>query len=328
MPNIRNVLLISACYSKGVGAFANLPTKSRCISSLQNNRNSPGFVGFSGDDNPVRSYGASNTGRSINDPFSSQTYTRGGAGGAWQEPSSNMYGQVYDRQGSNLSPYSRPSVNDIDPRYINIERDRYSQRPHPSTMMAPHREQQSPWRGMDGRIQGGSRYTYDNYGSSQTFVETDGRPLNVEMEVYDGPNNTPTRVKMYSEDGRQRPMNILTDNMNGRGGTVSIRNTGSMEFPINAGVSNMNRGYGAPSGMMGAPISPMDEMMMPSSGMRPNFSSPNGFVAPSTSRGETVQGGSLKTFSLPYSVNAVQVTITSDGLPVNAKVSYSNDELV
>ena len=184
MPNIRNVLLISACYSKGVGAFANLPTKSRCISSLQNNRNSPGFVGFSGDDNPVRSYGASNTGRSINDPFSSQTYTRGGAGRAWQEPSSNMYGQVYDRHGSNLSPYSRPSVNDIDPRYINIERDRYSQRPHPSTMMAPHREQQSPWRGMDGRIQGGSRYTYDNYGSSQTFVETDGRPLNVEMEVY------------------------------------------------------------------------------------------------------------------------------------------------
>jgi hypothetical protein len=93
-----------------------------------------------------------------------------------------------------------------------------------------------------------------------------------------------------------------------------------MEFPINAGVSNMNRGYGGPDMMMRGPISPMGEIMMQPSGMRPSYSSSNGFVSPSASRGETVQGGSLKTFSLPYSVNAVQVTITSDGLPVNAKV--------
>ena len=53
----------------------------------------------------------------------------------------------------------------------------------------------------------------------------------MELEVWKGPNNTPTWVKMYSEDGRQRPMNILTNNMNG-GGTTSVRNVGSMEFPI------------------------------------------------------------------------------------------------
>ena len=146
------------------------------------------------------------------------------------------------------------------------------------------------------------------------------------MELYDGPNNTPTRVKMYSEDGRQRPMNILTDTTHdgyyggGRGGTVSIRNVGSMEFPINAGVSNRN--YGGSSGhpgmmMGGAPIRSMGEYMMQPSGMRP---SSNNYLSPSTSRGETVQGGSLKTFTLPHHVNAAQVTITSDGLPVNAKV--------
>lgn len=246
------------------------------------------------------------------DPFSPQMLSRGGAAQRqWQEPHDTMYGQIFNRQ-PNLSPYSRPSVNDMDPRTINIERGRYSQRPHPSTMIPPNpRGRTTPWQRMDGRIQGGSRHTYDNYGSSQTFVETDGRPLDVEMEIWDGPNNTPTRVKMYSEDGRQRPMNILTDNMNGRGGTVSVRNTGAMEFPINAGVSSMNRGsYGVP------------EMMMRGQGimMQPSFSSQIGFVPPSTSRGQTVQGGSLKTFSLPSSVNAVQVTITSDGLPVNAKL--------
>lgn len=321
MASVRNVLFIGffCGYVKSIDAFAAAPkstSRATFSTSLQNNRNSPGFVGFSGDGNPIRSYDSQGSSQSMGDPFSPQMSARGRTAGPpprgmWQEPSANMYGQVYGRQ-SNLSPYSRQSVNDMDPRAINIERDRYSQRPHPSTMMPPNRRgQTSPWQGMDGRIQGGSRHTYDNYGSSQTFIETDGRPLDVEMEIWDGPNNSPTRVKMYSEDGRQRPMNILTDNMNGRGGTVSVRNTGSMEFPINAGVSSMNRGgYGGPEMMMGAP-----NMMM-----QPNFSSPNGFVAPSTSRGETVQGGALKTFSLNSSVNAVQVTITSDGLPVNAKV--------
>lgn len=131
-------------------------------------------------------------------------------------------------------------------------------------------------------------------------------------------------------------MNILTDTANGngynygRGGTVSIRNVGSMEFPINAGVSSRNdvggynnygRGGGHPEMMMGgAPISPMGEYMMQPIGMRPNNYGGGVPLSPSTSRGETVQGGSLKTFTLPHHVNAAQVTITSDGLPVNAKV--------
>lgn len=163
-------------------------------------------------------------------------------------------------------------------------------------------------------------------------METDGRPLDVEMEVWEGPNNTPTKVRMYSEDGRQRPMNILTNNYDayGRGGTVSVRNAGPMEFPIRAGVTAdrgmmggmgggySDYGYGAPLRSMG------DTMTMAPSGMRP-YGTSNPYAGdrsprPSMSRGETVQGGSLKTFSLPSHVDAAQVTITSDGLPVNAKV--------
>ena len=51
-------------------------------------------------------------------------------------------------------------------------------------------------------------------------------------------------------------------------------------------------------------------------GMMPYDSTP----IPSSARGITVQGGSLKTFKLPSYANAAQVTIKSDGLPVNAKV--------
>lgn len=244
-------------------------------------------------------------------------------------PSVNtMRGRVADRQ-SNLSPYDRPSVSEDPSSPYDIVERRYSQMPHPSMMVPPHMQQRT--RGFDGRIQGGSRQTYQRHGGDgggQTFVETDGRPLDVEMEVWEGPNNTPTRVKMYSEDGRQRPMNILTNNMNGGGGTTSVRNVGSMEFPIRAGVGGGGGGYGAMDSYgYGAPVRSMGSDMMAPSGMRPHGSNnPYGGYGgdrsprPSMARGETVQGGSLKTFTLPSHVNAAQVTITSDGLPVNAKV--------
>ena len=223
-----------------------------------------------------------------------------------------------DSSFSSSSSSNRQSVRE-DPRSSFDRSRRYSQPPHPYMQISPHLQQQNRRRSaMDGRIQGGSRHTFQSSGgggSGQTFVETDGRPLNVEMEVYDGPNNTPTRVKMYSEDGQQRPMNILTNNNGpyyGNGGTVSVRNVGSLEFPIRASVSggSMGGGYGYENSMGGYGGGPMgmNDMMMDRS------------PRPSTVRGETVQGGSLKTFTLPSQVNAAQVTITSDGLPVNAKV--------
>ena len=64
--------------------------------------------------------------------------------------------------------------------------------------------QQSWWESSssDGRIQEGSQKTYRD--GSCIFVKTDGGLLNVEIEVWDGPV---TRVKMFSKDGRTRPMN-------------------------------------------------------------------------------------------------------------------------
>ncbi|EJK47227.1 hypothetical protein THAOC_34071 [Thalassiosira oceanica] len=277
----RGGLLLGACcvqaFRCGVDAFS-LPSSSTSPAGCKRRRHStalfrssPGFVGFRGDDGPQRG-----------------GYD-GGYGGSY-----DMQGRVADRQ-SNLSRRDSRSVNE-DPRAFDME-GRYSRPPHPSMMAPPHVMQQT--RGYDGRIQGGSRNTYQTTGG-RTFVETDGRPLDVEMEVWEGPNNSPTKVKMYSEDGRSRPMNILTG---GGMGVTSVRNVGSMEFPVRAGVSGGydNYGYGAPGGM-------------PYGG--------GGYGSPqhSMTRGETVQGGSLKTFSLPSNVNAAQVTITSDGLPVNAKV--------
>lgn len=199
---------------------------------------------------------------------------------------------------------------------------RFSQRPMPPSRMEDPsmRPRQAWWDNVptDTRIQGGSRRTFNapyDRDLSHVFLETDGRPLDTEIEIWDGPNNTPTRLKVYSEDGRMRPINAIIENpLKGmRGNTMSVRNTGPMEFPINAGVGSVGgsmqqfRNGRSLAGSEGAYLSERDL---------------NGFTRPSPSmaRGETVQGGALRTFPLDYSVEAVQVTLTTDGLPMNAKV--------
>lgn len=129
---------------------------------------------------------------------------------------------------------------------------------------------------------------------------------------------------MYSEDGRLRPLNILTDNpQRGRDNAVSVRNTGPLEFPLTAGVTSVASSGGFPAfappsgvrqpgglaGSEGAYLTArdLDGRVPPAAG-------------PSAARGEVVQGGALRTFPLDYSVEAVQVTVKSEGMPVNAKV--------
>jgi len=303
--NIRNTIILGACYCcstlNEVSAFSAAQRK-RPNTSLY--RSSPGFVGFRDQDNSNRGNSNSNYGNS------------GGYG--WEEPSGNPYdmrGQV--APGSSNLARRRDSSSSSSRSYNSVAEEqqefdygsRYSQMPH-EKMMPPHIMQQQR-NGFGGPIQGGSRQTYQDMGrGGQAFVETDGRPLNVEMEMWDGPNNTPSSVKFYSEDGRQRPMNVNTNynGYGGRGGTMSVRNVGSMEFPMRAGVGP--GGSGGRSDMMGG--GDYGSMGMSS----PYDTTP----IPSSARGLTVQGGSLKTFKLPSHINAAQVTIKSDGLPVNAKV--------
>ncbi|KAL7487468.1 hypothetical protein ACHAW6_013065 [Cyclotella cf. meneghiniana] len=237
-------------------------------------------------------------------------------------PSVDLGGRIVDRQ-SNLFFRREPNYQSVneDPRQFDMER-RFSQRPMPPSRMEDPsmRPRQAWWDNgpTDTRIQGGSRRTFNapyDRDLSHVFLETDGRPLDTEIELWDGPNNTPTRLKVYSEDGRMRPINAIIENpLKGmRGNTMSVRNMGPMEFPINAGVGSVGgsmqqfRNGRSLVGSEGAYLSERDL---------------NGFTRPSPSmaRGETVQGGALRTFPLDYSVEAVQVTLTTDGLPMNAKV--------
>mmetsp|Transcript_108384 Transcript_108384/g.312255 ORF Transcript_108384/g.312255 Transcript_108384/m.312255 type:complete len:332 (-) Transcript_108384:318-1313(-) len=151
-------------------------------------------------------------------------------------------------------------------------------------------------------IQGaGSRATWvspDPYGFDEMNVHlgTAGRPLFANVEHWSGPNNTPSRMLLMSEDGGARPwMTKFRTPTNVHSGVTQVRNMGPMEFPIEASVTATNspeRSGISTEGMIGA------QMTKP----------------------RTIDGGALKTFGFDHSVDQVYLEISSDGLPINARI--------
>lgn len=295
---LRTAIVISASCGSA-GAFVPSPSTSTKITTALGSSNPP-------------SGGPGRRSRPFDDPFSPRTANapplRGPQRSFEEPPSVDLNGQVQDRQ-SNLFHRRTASVNE-DPRGFDMDR-RFSQRPGSMGDDPSMQPRQAWWETTptNGRIQGGSRHTYDapvDRDASHVFLESDGRPLDVEFELWDGPNNSPTKMKVYSEDGRMRPVNAMVENpqRGQRGNTLSVRNTGPMEFPINAGVSSLGGGPTmSPSGNKGS--------LAGSEGAYRTERDVNGFTrpgSPSMARGETVQGGALRTFPLDYSVEAVQVT--------------------
>jgi len=149
-------------------------------------------------------------------------------------------------------------------------------------------------------VQGsGSRATWvspDPYGTDEMNVHlgTAGRPLHANVEHWSGPNNVPSRMQLYSEDGGARPwMTKFRTPTNVHSGVTQVRNTGPMEFPIEASVTASNSMAGEDGGPM------LGEQM---------------------SKPYTIDGGALKTFGFDHEVQQVYIEISSDGLPVNARV--------
>jgi len=147
-------------------------------------------------------------------------------------------------------------------------------------------------------IQGNSRSTMGTMDGrrAEVVLGTEGRPLDAEFELWDGPNNTPTKMRVYSEDGRRNPFraSVETPSRSGRS-SMSIRNSGPLEFPVSSMVTS------SPSMSSGSSI---------------GGGSSYGYNEALT----TVQGGSLKTWAMDASVSSAEVTIETDGLPMYAVV--------
>jgi hypothetical protein len=188
----------------------------------------------------------------------------------------------------------------------------------------------------DGRTMFNTPYQH-NSGRQQVYLTTEGRPLDASVELYEGPNNTPTRLRVYSEDGRLRPFRTTVASAPGahhyRGNGVSVRNDGPLAFPVMASVQNTRQQQHHHQQQRSAITTRNNNhnsivdnnSMMGGSGyyarqqQQQYQQQQQRSTAPKTER-KTVQGGSLKTFTIPESVPAVQVVIVTDGMPMYANV--------
>jgi len=142
-------------------------------------------------------------------------------------------------------------------------------------------------------VQGGSLRTWSFANpaieSVQVLLKTEGRPLDADVELWQGPDNTPHKMRVYVEDGALRTFNAVIGTPRGPN-TVAIRNIGQLEFPLDA-VVRPDRDDGLAAN-----------------------------IASVAQRSETIQGGALRTYPFDPSVDSVAIILKTDGRPLNARI--------
>ena len=139
-------------------------------------------------------------------------------------------------------------------------------------------------------VQGGSLRTWSYRSPAveqvQVHLGTEGRPLDAEIDLWHGPDNTPVKMRAYVENGKIRPFSCVVQTPRGPN-TVAIRNIGELEFPLAAEVT-------------------ANQVEMPTQECRASTT--------------TIQGGALRTYPFEPQVDTVQVLIKTDGRPLNARI--------
>merc|ERR1719337_468699 len=89
-------------------------------------------------------------------------------------------------------------------------------------------------------VQGGSLRTWSYRSPSveqvQVVLSTEGRPLDADIELWHGPDNTPCKMRVYVENGQLRPFSAVIETPRGPK-QDDIKNIGQIEFPLMADVS-------------------------------------------------------------------------------------------
>jgi hypothetical protein len=140
-------------------------------------------------------------------------------------------------------------------------------------------------------VQGGSLRTWsltDPFVESvEVMLKTEGRPLNANVELWQGPDNTPQKMGVYIEDGSLRPFNCIIKTPRAQN-AIAVRNTGNLEFPLAASVeADVDGAY--------------DEEL-------------------ALATGKILQGGAVATTPFNPSVASVQIVLKTDGRPLNARI--------
>lgn len=143
-------------------------------------------------------------------------------------------------------------------------------------------------------VQGGSLRTWTFTSSLvervNVLLRSDGRPLNADIDLWHGPDNTPQKMAVYIEDGSLRPFDVVIEAPKGDN-TVAVRNTASLEYPLFALVEPGIQGQGSVSNLIS-----------------------------DQNAARIIQGGALKTYTFSAAVGSVQILLETDGRPLNSRL--------
>lgn len=132
--------------------------------------------------------------------------------------------------------------------------------------------------------------------SEKIELSTDGRPLNAKVQLWIGPDWTPYDMKIYSEDGAERPVQTMIGTK-GVANTIAVYNEAVMEFPLGASCTE-TEGDSA-------------------------LKIVDGKIADSMTA-KKVEGGSVFTVPFPASVDRIQVLLNTNGMKLNARIELLN----
>lgn len=140
-------------------------------------------------------------------------------------------------------------------------------------------------------IQGGSIKTWSciapDIKGVEVIVGSEGRPINANLELWNGPDNTPCKMRIFSENGLDRPFSTVLQTNQGSN-TICIKNIGELEFPLDCAVytTNINK--------------PSNDC--------------------TTLRNIIQGGGSIRSYPFDSTVESVQILLGTDGRQINSRI--------
>jgi hypothetical protein len=124
----------------------------------------------------------------------------------------------------------------------------------------------------------------------QLSMKTAGRAMFANVELWHGPDTTPLKITIHSDDGSLHPFNAVIETPEGPN-TIAVRNTGQIEFPLAACVETDVENVAKRLSDMGTL--------------------------------KAIQGGGSLSYPFDRSVASVQILLMTSGRPLNARIELS-----
>lgn len=144
------------------------------------------------------------------------------------------------------------------------------------------------------RIEGETRHTWNLPDNKRELVQvalkSSGRPVNADVQLWIGPDWTPVKVNIHSEDGKEFPVQTLIGTRN-KAANLEVKNTGPYTMPLDSAVSYA--------------ISPLADARED--------------IAKET-EGRYIEGGSKYIKSFDPTVDQLHCLLKTNGMQLNAKL--------